>query len=212
MAQECGGAPVILGDMRAVAPVRTSWVPSRALALGVDLWAAGARREALEQFRFAVGFYPADPVAWHNFGVALFAHGKFSESLDAFQHERFVNPSATSALYGMGRCYLAMERAELAENSFVMALLIEPRQWEYWLALAESLRFQGKAVESAAARRNADQLKPWPRRRPWSAARIRRAVLGLDFAGPDPAYRELGLSRRAQRLQLPPLPRRFGPQ
>lgn len=197
---------------RAAAPVAASRIPSRALALGVDLWAAGSRMEALEQFRLAVGFFPTDCIAWHNLGVALFASGKFEEALDAFAHERFVNPSAASALYGMGRCYLAMGKAAVAENAVVMALLIAPRKWEYWAALSEALRSQEKKVEAAAAAKNADRLKAWPRRRPWSAARVRRAVLALDFPEPVPVYRELRLSRRAMRLSLPPISSRSRPQ
>lgn len=197
---------------RAAEPVGTSEIPSRALALGVDLWTAGSRLEALKRFRLAVGFFPTDGIAWHNFGVALFSFGKFEEALDAFAHERFVDPSAASALYGMGRCHLAMGKAALAENAVVMALLIAPRRWEYWAALSEALRSQGKDVEAAAAARNAGRLRAWPRRRPWSAARVRRAVLTLDFPEPAPVYRELRLSRRAVRLSLPPVPAPSRPQ
>lgn len=205
-------APALPSDLRSAAPTGVSWVPSRALALGVDLWSAGSRKEALEQFRLAASFYPTDPVAWHNFGVALFTDGKIQEALDAFAHERFVDPSSASALYGMGRCHLAAGKADVAENAFVMALLIAPRKWEYWAALAESLRLQEKKVEAAAAGRNAARLKAWPRRRPWSAARVRRAVLALDIPEPAPVYRQLTLSRRAGRLSLPPTPSHPRPQ
>ncbi len=170
-----------------VSPVHVRWTSTKALRDGVDLWAGGAWREALEKFRLAVRTVPTDPVAWHNFGVALFFAGDFPNALAAFENERFLTPSAPSALFGMGRCRLAMGEPDRAEGDFVLALTFAPLEWEYWLALSDALLAQGEREAAARAEQNAVRLRPRAQRRPVSYAEARRAVLHLKFP-PRPAF------------------------
>ncbi len=172
-------------------PVQIGWSPSEPLKFGVDLWAGGAYREALEQFRLAVRLMPTDPVAWHDFGVALYTVGEFEEALDSFGHEKFLAPGAASAWFGIGKCHLALGRPDLAENDFVMGLLSAPREWQYWQGLADAYAVQGKSREAEAALRNAERLKPRPPREFWSFARVKRSVLAPVLWERDPYFRYL---------------------
>ena len=164
-----------------VAPVRVGWRASAALARGVELWAGGRHRAALDAFTTAAREHPADPVAWHDLGVALLAASRYEEALDAFGHERFHAPIAPSAHLGLGRCLLALGHPAEAENEFVMAVTEAPTVGAGWRWLSAARVAQGKTALARMTEAAGAPLRAHPRRVGWSAATISNAITRLRF-------------------------------
>lgn len=166
---------------QAVSPLPVPWKASQPLAEGVELWSRGRQEAALIKFQEAVKAQPRDPVAWHNLGVALATFKRYRAAQVAFRHEWFHSSLAPSAWFGMGYCYLGLNRLREAENAFVMAIEQAPREWQYWHALAETMRRQGKLSAAEAAQGKAIRLRPHVPRRAWSPAGINAAISRLRF-------------------------------
>ncbi len=157
--------------------VHARWKAGDPLARGIEAWAAGKRERALRWFELAVHRTPADAIAWHNLGVALYTASRFDEALTAFRWERLLTPSAPSAWYGIGMCLRTAGHHADAENAFIVAINQAPREWEYWHRLAEVLTAQGKSTPAAAATRRAAELKPREGLTPRSRRRIHTSIM-----------------------------------
>lgn len=172
--------PVPVGPP-AVTPVLVRWRASDALARGVEMWASGRHRAALAAFETAARERPADPVCWHNLGVALLAASRYEEAMRCFHHERFSAPVAPSAHFGLGRCLLALGRPAEAENEFAVAIMEAPRELLGWHWLSAARVAQGKPPLSAAVFHAVTPPRARPRRVGWSADTISQAITRLRF-------------------------------
>lgn len=160
-----------------VTRVQVGWKASEPLAAGLNAWARGDKKKALRLFGVATKLTPADPIAWHDLGVALLDAKRAKEALVAFTHERFFSASAPSAWTGMGYSRLALQDHAGAENDFIMAVTGAPREWLNWHGLAHAQKAQGKTDAAKVAAHRAALLRPHPPKLAWSGATIQRAVL-----------------------------------
>jgi hypothetical protein len=81
--------------------------------------------------------------------------GNVGLALEEFRKAQRVNPSDTAALAGIGDCYAAMGRFDLAQSNYETALASAPHDRKLLLGLAAIFESQGKLASAAAARAEA---------------------------------------------------------
>jgi tetratricopeptide (TPR) repeat protein len=86
---------------------------------------------------------------------ALLALGSVGLALESFRKTLRDQPSNAEAMAGIGACYAAMGRYDLAQTSYEAALAEAPQDPKLLMALADSLDAQGKNSEAAMARADA---------------------------------------------------------
>ena len=86
---------------------------------------------------------------------ALLALGSVGLALEGFRRTLRDQPSNAEAMAGIGACYAAMGRYDLAETNYEAALAQAPQDPKLLMALADSLEAQGKNPEAAMARTDA---------------------------------------------------------
>lgn len=104
----------------------------------------------------------ADPSAAISRGgdAILVARGQFmlgnvGLALEEFRKAQRANPSDTAALAGIGDCYAAMGRFDLAQSNYETALALAPHDRILLLGLAAIFESEGKVASAAAARAEA---------------------------------------------------------
>jgi tetratricopeptide (TPR) repeat protein len=85
----------------------------------------------------------------------LLALGNVGLALEGFRKTLRDQPSNAEAMAGIGACYVAMGRYDLAETNYEAALAQAPQDPKLLMALADSLEAQGKNPEAAMARTDA---------------------------------------------------------
>src|SRR5690242_12841925 len=70
--------------------------------------------------------------------------GNVGLALEAFRKAQRANPSDTAALSGIGDCYAAMGRFDIAQSNYEAALALAPHDKMLLLGLAAIFESQGK--------------------------------------------------------------------
>jgi hypothetical protein len=78
--------------------------------------------------------------------------GDVGLALEAFRKAQRANPSDTAALAGIGDCYAAMGRFDLAQSNYETALALAPHDRNLLLGIAAIFESEGKMASAAAAR------------------------------------------------------------
>jgi hypothetical protein len=78
--------------------------------------------------------------------------GDVGLALEAFRKAQRANPSDTAALAGIGDCYAAMGRFDLAQSNYETALALAPHDRNLLLGIAAIFESEGKTASAAAAR------------------------------------------------------------
>jgi tetratricopeptide (TPR) repeat protein len=86
---------------------------------------------------------------------ALLALGSVGLALEGFRKTLRDQPTNAEAMAGIGACYAAMGRYDLAQTNYEAALAQAPQDTKLLMALADSLDAQGKNSEAATARADA---------------------------------------------------------
>lgn len=92
-----------------------------------------------------------------------FMIGNVGLALEGFRKAQRANPTDTAPLAGIGDCYAAMGRFDLAQSSYEAALALAPHDRRMLLALATIFEREGQPLRAGAARADADlELQPHP--------------------------------------------------
>lgn len=105
-----------------------------------------------------------DPAAAFSRGgdVTAVARGEFmignvGLALEGFRKAQRANPGDPAAVAGIGDCYAAMGRLDLAQSSYEAALALAPHNRQLLLALATIFDREGQVLKAMAARADADR-------------------------------------------------------
>ena len=86
--------------------------------------------------------------------------GNAGLALEGFRKAQRENPSDPAALAGIGDCYSAMGRFDLAQTNYEAALALAPRDRRLLLGLADVYEREGKTGRAMIARAQAAALQP----------------------------------------------------
>jgi hypothetical protein len=86
--------------------------------------------------------------------------GNVGLALEGFRKAQRDNPGNPAALAGIGDCYAAMSRFDLAQSSYEAALALAPRDRTLLLGLASVFERSGQPVQAMAARAEANLAVP----------------------------------------------------
>jgi tetratricopeptide (TPR) repeat protein len=89
---------------------------------------------------------------------ALLALGSVGLALEGFRKTLRDQPTNAEAMAGIGACYAAMGRYDLAQTNYEAALAQAPHNTNLLMALADSLAAQGKISDAATARADAVRI------------------------------------------------------
>lgn len=147
------------------------------LAAALLLGAAGCTSSKLEVRE--VGGVPAAPKGGGAdgrvaLGLSQLAQGNVGLALESFRRAAREDPNSHRALLGLGECYLAMGKPALARRSVEQALALRPDVPELYRALAAAAEGEGKPLEAAQLRKEAE-LRAAPPRAPAPAAMVTTA-------------------------------------
>jgi hypothetical protein len=86
--------------------------------------------------------------------------GNVGLALEGFRKAQRDNPANPAALAGIGDCYAAMSRFDLAQSNYEAALALAPHDRTLLLGLASVFERSGQAVRAMAARAEANLAVP----------------------------------------------------
>ena len=98
----------------------------RRLQAGMDMLAVGHPLAAVDQFSKIISDYPAFAEAYNQRAVAYFNMQDYERSIQDCLKTTELNKNHFGAWSGLGRCYLAIRRYDLALNAFERALELQP--------------------------------------------------------------------------------------
>jgi tetratricopeptide (TPR) repeat protein len=96
------------------------------LQAGMDMLAAGHPLAAVDQFSKLVAEYPAFAEAYNKRAIAYFSMADYERSIQDCLKTTELNKNHFGAWSGLGQCYLAIRRYDLALNAFERALELQP--------------------------------------------------------------------------------------
>jgi serine/threonine-protein kinase len=130
------------------------------LQLGVALFAAERRDEALGYFRAALALRPETSAAHDDLGVALLTLGRTDEAVGHFQQARRLDPKDASACRNLGTALRARGQLAEAVDCFRQALRLNPRYARAHYSLGLTLRDKGRLEEAIDHLQQAVRLDP----------------------------------------------------
>lgn len=98
----------------------------RRLQAGMDMLAAGHPLAAVDHFSKIVAEYPDFAEAYNQRAIAYFHMEDYERSIQDCLKTTELNKNHFGAWNGLGQCYLAIRRYDLALNAFERALDIQP--------------------------------------------------------------------------------------
>ncbi|HEX3726250.1 MAG TPA: tetratricopeptide repeat protein, partial [Pirellulales bacterium] len=115
----------------------SSWVSLN--NLGIILQAAGKHREAVTQFRKALGLFPNDSKALYNCGISLAALGDLRRAAEMMQKILEIEPNSNMAQHELGIILYNQQHAEAAVAALRKAVEMAPAQAKWRVDLAVAL-------------------------------------------------------------------------
>jgi tetratricopeptide (TPR) repeat protein len=98
----------------------------RRLQAGMEMLAARHPLAAVDQFSKLIADFPEFAEAYNQRAIAYFSMGDFERSIQDCLKTTEWNKNHFGAWNGLGRCYLAIRRYDLALNAFERALELQP--------------------------------------------------------------------------------------
>lgn len=98
----------------------------RRLQAGMDMLSAGHPLAAVDKFSLLVADYPDFAEAYNRRAMAYFHMGDYERSIQDCLKTTELNKNHFGGWNGLGRCYLAIRRWDLAWNAFERALELQP--------------------------------------------------------------------------------------
>lgn len=117
-------------------------------ALGTELWRQGRIEEAAPHFLRAVEILPYDYTANEDLGTYEALHGNTREAIERFKKtidlESILPAQRASALNNLGQAYLQQKDYRDAQQSFTLAIRVNPKHHGAWIGLGVALQQAGK--------------------------------------------------------------------
>jgi tetratricopeptide (TPR) repeat protein len=107
----------------------------RRLQAGMDMLASGHPLAAVDQFSKLVADYPEFAEAYNKRAIAYFSMADYERSIQDCLKTTELNKSHFGAWSGLGRCYVAIRRFDLALHAFERALELQPFSEEHKRAI-----------------------------------------------------------------------------
>ncbi len=126
--------------------------------LGLVLAKQGRSQEAMEMFREMQKNDPKNPIAPLGLGMAAMMDQNYGIALAAFRHAVELDAFNAQALYNMGIAAMHLQRYDEAIDAFSKVLLLQPRNYDAQLKLADAYRDKGMPTEAQSAYERARQL------------------------------------------------------
>lgn len=139
-----------------------------------------------------------DPLAVARGQLAL---GNVGLALEAFHLAQRAKPNDPAPAAGIGDCYAAMGRYDIAESSYEVALSLAPRDHALLLGLASILERSGNFSRAADIRAEAERFQQTARLMAARAAAAQGAETTVQTAAVGSITVELPPARPAERLQ-----------
>jgi len=98
----------------------------RRLQAGIDMLATGHPLAAVDHFSKIIGEYPSFAEAYNQRAMAYFSVEDFERSIQDCLKATELNKNHFGAWNGLGKCYLAIHRYDLALNAFERASELQP--------------------------------------------------------------------------------------
>jgi len=157
LAQQIGAAQSS-GDYQRVAKLYRQLIaegtdsPEIRSNLGISLHLAGNNREAMEQFRIALGRNPDLTSANLFAGVAEVDLGEPKQALPLLEKARGLDPASPAPLLALGKAYVALRDYDAANQSYSKATQLNPRLAEAWFGVGITDRSLAEQRLNKAAR------------------------------------------------------------
>ncbi|MBP2294131.1 tetratricopeptide repeat protein [Azospirillum rugosum] len=135
-------------------------VGSGLLRAGDALFDAGRPDLAARCYRAAVAARPDDALAWGNLGAALRDADRSAEALVPMGRAAVLAPNDERIMAGLGGLYLALRDGPAAEAVFRALLARDPGHAPARVALADSVKTDGRFAEAAGLYRKALAVDP----------------------------------------------------
>jgi tetratricopeptide (TPR) repeat protein len=128
--------------------------------VGLALYRAGRREDAMREFREAIRLNPTLAAAHYNLGMVLAELGKPDESIAAYEESLRIFPSQPEALHNLANQLALKGRFPEAIARFRDAVRLAPQSADIRLNLANALQATGAFDEAIAVYRDAIRLHP----------------------------------------------------
>lgn len=122
-------------------------------------------------------------------GMSQLAMGNVGLALESFRRAVREDPNSHQAMLGLAECYLQMGKPALARRSIEQALALRPDVPHLYRALAAAAEGEGKPIEAAELRKEAE---------------LRKIAPGPPPAGPVPAAVPVAVTVLQPKLPPPP--------
>jgi Flp pilus assembly protein TadD len=116
--------------------------------------------DAVKNIKRDLVFYPNDPNAYFNLGLAFAAQEQYQDAVNAFKRVVALEPNDAEAYLGLGVVYSKLKRYEEAVKAFKQAVQLNPGESEAHYDLAVAYYSQQRYAEAIEAYQQAIQLQP----------------------------------------------------
>ena len=103
---------------------------------------------------------PKNPIAPLGLGRVAMMDQNYGIALAAFRRAVELDAFNAQALYNMGIAAMHLQRYDESIDAFTKVLLLQPRNYDAQLKLADAYRDKGMPTEAQAAYERARQLSP----------------------------------------------------
>ena len=128
--------------------------------LGLVLAKQGRPQEAMAVFQEMQKNEPKNPIAPLGLGRVAMMDQNYGIALAAFRRAVELNAFNAQALYDMGIAAMHLQCYDESIDAFTKVLLLQPRNYDAQLKLADAYRDKGMPTEAQAAYERARQLSP----------------------------------------------------
>ena len=122
----------------------------------------GELSAAQAEYRSATSIQPADFLAVDGYGRTLVEQGDLAGALEVYVRGRAAHPLDPRLHASVGALQLRLGRPAEAYGSLKVAVQLDPRQGEAWMALGDALRELRRLPEAEAAYRQGLPAAPEP--------------------------------------------------
>ena len=129
--------------------------------LGLGLYEAGRKEEAMAQYDKAVRLDPADPNARFNRGIALAGLDRTAEAVEEYRRALEAGPAWSARVRNnLGNAYLKLGKADEARAQYEEAARLDPGYADAWFGLGGAFDALGRPRDAVERYREALKLKP----------------------------------------------------
>jgi len=153
--------PDAIAHFQKAVALKPSYTPARnnlgAAYLAIEEWdkAIATFKEITKDALYATPQFPLS-----NLGVAYYRKGNYSTALNYYKEALKLQPNLVSALFGIGRCYLAMNQGRQSLSYLQQAVKLAPKVADIHFYLGEAYLIRGQYPQAKASYETVLDLSP----------------------------------------------------